>query len=104
VGGSPLNLWEVLQTCRRPSGEGSSENPSTNQPTCDVMSRDMVLTCLATSFHSGPSVALLVPVAIERELSDQLPVFGDHPDAEPVEQGGHSGAEPPTEPDGEVRL
>jgi hypothetical protein len=45
------------------------------------MSRDIVPTWFGTSFHlSRLAVGLVVAGGVERQLADELPVDGEHPD------------------------
>ena len=65
------------------------------------MSRDIVPTCVGTSFHlSRSAVGLVVTSGVEHQLADELPVLGEHPDPQTVDQHDHPRAgEPAPEPD-----
>jgi hypothetical protein len=53
--------------------------PGTRVPRLHIMSRDIVPTCLGTSFHvSGSTMGLVVPGRVECEFSDHLAVLGEH--------------------------
>ena len=55
-----------------------------------VMSRDIVPTCVGTSFHVlGSSVRLVVAAGIEGELADELAILGDHPDPQVLDERDH---------------
>jgi hypothetical protein len=104
VGGTLLNLWELVSRVIIPAGQGVLRTPhqptKTNQPT-NVMAHDIVPRCVATSFHvSGPAVRLVVPRRVQGELPDQLAVLGDHSDLQAVDQHENARADQPaTEPD-----
>jgi hypothetical protein len=51
------------------------------------MSRDIVPTCLETSFHvSRSTVGLVVAGRVQREFSHQLTVFGEYPDLKSIDE------------------
>jgi hypothetical protein len=52
-----------------------------------VMSRDTVPTCVGTSFHlSGSTMRLVVAGWVQSELSDQLAIFGQHPQVQIINE------------------
>ena len=64
------------------------------------MSRDIVHTCPGTSFHLTIARAVGSRVRIEGKVPEQLPVLGQDPHVEAVDQGEHPRAgEVPAKPD-----
>ncbi len=64
------------------------------------MSRDIVPTCLGTSFHLTIAHVAGSRDWVQGQVTEQLTILGEHPHVEAIDQGENPGSdEPSSQPD-----